>query len=184
MRMKSNKVFLIFVAMMVIVQVIATVLMVRISSQKQEISPTITPSPTSSPIPTPVPTEIQAVIDNTKQYVVSRGGEEYCIETFKGKITMYTAGEESCGKKPNDPLYGITASGKHVKSNHTIAMDKKYPFGTLVVIEGFEGIIFEVEDRGGGITDNDVDVYIEGLDDALDWGVRFREVKILKLGGE
>lgn len=176
--MKSNKVFLIFVMLMIMIQIIATILMIKISNQQPIVLPTNTPTPTSTPTPTPVP----IVVEIMKPYVVSRGGEEHPIETFIGKITMYTAGYESTGKRPNNPLYGITASGRYVKANHTIAMDKRYPFGTLVVIEGFEDIIFEVEDRGGAITDNDIDVYISNKDEAMEWGVQHKEVKILRLG--
>lgn len=96
------------------------------------------------------------------------------------KITAYTAGFESCGKLPDDPLYGITATGNKVRENHTIASDwDVLEPGTKVMIDGFDNI-FVVEDRGGAVKGNHIDVYMEDLDEALEWGVREREVWIVE----
>jgi 3D (Asp-Asp-Asp) domain-containing protein len=95
------------------------------------------------------------------------------------KITAYTAGFESCGKPPDDPLYGITAMGTRVKENYTIASDWDFlPPGTKVAIEGIPHI-FTVEDRGGAVRGKHIDIYIEDLDEALKWGVRDREVWLI-----
>ena len=92
------------------------------------------------------------------------------------KITAYTAGYESCGKLPEDPLYGITATGAEVKEHHTIASDwDVLPPGTRVRIEGLP-YIYIVEDRGGAVKGKHIDMYIEDLDEALKWGVKNREV--------
>ena len=96
------------------------------------------------------------------------------------KITAYTAGYESCGKLPDDPLYGITATGKRVRENHTIASDwDVLPPGTKVRIEGLTHI-YTVEDRGGAVRGKHIDLYIEDLDEALQWGVREREVYLVE----
>lgn len=96
------------------------------------------------------------------------------------KITAYTAGYESCGKRPDDPLYGITATGTRVRENHTIASDwDVLPPGTKVRIEGLTHI-YTVEDRGGAVRGNHIDLYIEDLDEALQWGVREREVYLVE----
>ncbi len=64
------------------------------------------------------------------------------------KVTAYTAGFESCGKLPDNPLYGITATGTRVEENHTIASDWDIlPPGTGIRIEGFP-CVFRVEDCG------------------------------------
>jgi len=95
------------------------------------------------------------------------------------KITAYTAGFESCGKLPDDPLYGITATGARVKENHTVASDwNVLPPGTRIRIEGIPHI-FTVEDRGGAVRGKHIDIYIEDLEEALEWGVRDREVWLI-----
>lgn len=95
------------------------------------------------------------------------------------KVTAFTAGYESTGKTPDHPAYGITASGKRVKENHTIASDwDVLPPGTVVYIEDVG--IRTVEDRGGKVKDNHIDLYIEGLDEALEWGVQYKEVWMIE----
>lgn len=99
------------------------------------------------------------------------------------KITAFTAGYESTGKTPDHPDYGVTASGNKVKENHTIASDwDVLPPGTIVYIEDVG--IRTVEDRGGKVKGNHIDLYIEGLDEALEWGVQYKEVWIIENEGE
>lgn len=100
------------------------------------------------------------------------------------EITAYTAGVESTGKTPDHPEYGITASGKKVQENHTIACPKSMEFGTAVYIPHFDNT-FYCEDRGGAIVDGHIDVYMPDLQEALDFGRRKLEVKIIaQAGGE
>ena len=100
------------------------------------------------------------------------------------KITAYTAGYESTGKRPGHPAYGITASGARVQENHTIAADwDLLPPGTKLMIEGLPHI-YTVEDRGSAIRGKRLDIYIPCLQEALQWGVQERKVTIIKLGGK
>ena len=183
--------FLLLVIAIIVLQAVAMILLVRMADKGGVVTPSnsILPNITNpvKPFTTAVPTTTPEAIHEphtTRPTVVSRGEERY-IDTFIGCITMYTEGYKSCGKYPSHPEYGITASGKRVKANHTIAMDKRFPFGTLVRVEGFD-TIFEVEDRGGAITGNDVDIYIpeypDGEKKAFKWGVQERQVWILRWG--
>ncbi len=62
---------------------------------------------------------------------------------------------------------GITASGKPVRENHTIASDwKVLPKGTTIILEnaiGKDGTsydgVYVVEDKGGGVKNNHIDIY-------------------------
>ncbi|MFA1820576.1 3D domain-containing protein [Virgibacillus oceani] len=95
-------------------------------------------------------------------------------------ITAYTAGYESTGKHPDDPAYGITATGTTVQEGRTIAADwNVLPPGTQVEIEGFEGT-FTVEDKGGAINGKHIDVYMPDLDEAISWGKRKRNVTVVE----
>jgi len=97
------------------------------------------------------------------------------------KITMYTAGFESCGKYPDDPEYGITRSGARVQENHTIASDwAVLPEGTRVMIEGFGNTIYTVEDIGGLVNGKHIDIYVLNLERANRWGLKKREVWLVK----
>jgi 3D (Asp-Asp-Asp) domain-containing protein len=92
---------------------------------------------------------------------------------FVAEVTAYTAYDDNMNGK------GITASGIKARPYHTIAMSRKYPFGTKVRIEGFD-CIFVVEDRGGAITDNDIDIFMTSKQEALNFGRRKLRVKIIK----
>lgn len=98
-------------------------------------------------------------------------------ETFE--ITAYTAGIESTGKTPDHPEYGITASGKTVEEGTTIACPPSMEFGTQIYIPYFDNT-FTCHDRGSAIVEGHLDVYMEDLDDALEFGRRDLPVEILK----
>lgn len=94
-------------------------------------------------------------------------------------IYYYCSCTKCTGKSPSSPSRGITASGKLAREKHTIAMDKRFPFGTLVEIDG---TVYEVEDRGQLIQGNKIDIYIPSHEEALRRGHRTYEVKIIRWG--
>lgn len=87
------------------------------------------------------------------------------------KVTAYCACSKCCGWAT-----GITASGARATANHTIAAPSTFSFGTKVVING---ITYTVEDRGGAIQGNRIDVYMDSHTEALQWGVRYLYVEVL-----
>lgn len=87
------------------------------------------------------------------------------------KVTAYCACMKCCGK-----TNGITASGVKATANHTIAAPRTFAFGTKVVIDG---VTYTVEDRGGAIQGNRIDIYMNSHSEALKWGVRYVEVEVL-----
>jgi 3D (Asp-Asp-Asp) domain-containing protein len=97
-------------------------------------------------------------------------------QVLSADLTAYTAGPESTGKRPGDPAYGITASGRHVKDFHTIAVDPSIiPLGTKVYIEGIG--VRTAEDTGGAIKGNRIDVYMSDLGAAIQFGFK-RNIKV------
>lgn len=97
--------------------------------------------------------------------------------TMTMRVTAYTAGYESTGKRPGDYGYGITASGAYVQAGRTVAAGPGVPFGSRVVIPSL-GIDAIVEDRGGAIKDNCIDVYMESEAAARAFGVKNVDVTI------
>ena len=77
-------------------------------------------------------------------------------------LTAYCSCEECCGKSD-----GITASGVKARPNHTIAAPSEFAFGTKLMINGIE---YTVEDRGGAIKDNRIDVYFDSHQEAINFG--------------
>ncbi len=87
------------------------------------------------------------------------------------KVTAYCACAKCCGKTD-----GITASGTRATANRTIATPSTFAFGTKVKING---TVYTVEDRGGAIQGNRIDIYMNSHSEALRFGVRYLYVEVL-----
>jgi 3D (Asp-Asp-Asp) domain-containing protein len=96
-------------------------------------------------------------------------------ETYE--VTAYTAYEESTGKTPGHPAFGITASGRRVQAGITAACPREIPFGTWLEIEGVGKR--RCDDRGGLIRGKKLDIYIPDKTDALEFGRKRLKVRIL-----
>ena len=78
-------------------------------------------------------------------------------------ITYYCACSKCCGAYAT----GTTASGTKVQQGRTIAAPSRYAFGTKMKI--FDHV-YTVEDRGGAITGNKIDIYVDSHSEALKLG--------------
>lgn len=92
------------------------------------------------------------------------------------KLTAYCPCEICCGiwayNRPNRVVYG--AIGEELKEGYSIAVDPDViPYKTEVIINGRT---YKAQDCGGGIKGNEIDVYFEDHDEALDFGVQYTEV--------
>ena len=90
----------------------------------------------------------------------------------KYKITAYCPCMKCCGK-----TNGITAMGTKATANHTVAASSQFAFGTKLKING---IVYTVEDRGGAIYGNRIDIYMNSHAEALAWGVRYLDVEVVQ----
>ncbi|SMC38140.1 3D domain-containing protein [Papillibacter cinnamivorans] len=134
-----------------------------------------------APVVTASPTEIKAVA------IAEAPGEAEKIDeaiirdlTYAGTytVTAYSADYACCGKYPDDPAYGITASGTTATEGTTVASDwDVLPPGTVIYIDGIGDRI--VEDLGSGIDGTDLDLYFEDYDTALEFGVQKLDVWIV-----
>lgn len=98
--------------------------------------------------------------------------EEPEYEWISIKATAYCPCVKCCGKSD-----GITSSGVVATSGHTIAAPKTYAFGTQMEING---IIYTVEDRGGAIQENRVDIFFDTHWEAQQFGVQYFDAKLYK----
>jgi 3D (Asp-Asp-Asp) domain-containing protein len=85
--------------------------------------------------------------------------------SFIVNASAYTAAADECGKSD-----GITASGKKVQENRTLACPKQYKFGTKIEIDGMGTYV--CEDRGGAIKANHFDIYMQTKKEAFAFGRR------------
>lgn len=88
------------------------------------------------------------------------------------KITAYCSCSKCCGK-----TNGITSSGTQATAGRTVAASSKFAFGTKLNIGGH---IYTVEDRGGAINGNKIDIFVNSHAEALQWGVRYLPVSVVE----
>lgn len=112
----------------------------------------------------------EAASDRTEGLENSLSTSKTSLGNFK--ITAYCPCSQCCGKYAN----GITATGTIATEGRTIAADPKVlPYGTSVWIDGKE---YVVEDCGGAIKGNEIDLYFDSHEEALRWGVQTKEVYV------
>ena len=115
-------------------------------------------------------------------------------ETISLETTGYCKCQKCCGWERNwlgQPVYaygpqkgerkkvGVTASGTKAKPGKTIAADVAvFPFGTRLKVPGYGTGV--VEDRGGAIQGNRIDLFFRTHQQALDWGRRRVQVEVIR----
>lgn len=132
----------------------------------------------SLPTPTVTPYVTQTPVQETSE-PIHPTTELVSLGEFR--ITAYCHCEQCCGKWAKDrpvdedgSIMVFTASGDLAIEGVTIAADTSIlPFGTEVIIDDVRYI---VQDRGRVIKDNRIDVYFENHQDALEFGVQYKEV--------
>ena len=88
------------------------------------------------------------------------------------KVTAYCSCAKCCGK-----VTGRTASGTSAKAGQTVAASGQFAFGTKLNITGKD---YTVEDRGGAIQGNRIDIYMNSHAEALAWGVKYLPVQVVE----
>jgi len=97
-------------------------------------------------------------------------------QTVRMRVTAYCPCPKCCGNYSD----GKTACGHTIcPGDAFVAADKKCPFGTEMIIDGYQnGKPVKVLDRGGAIRGNKLDVFFHTHNEALKWGVKYLDVKV------
>ena len=110
--------------------------------------------------------EIQEDYENQK---ISEALLEKAHKIEDCTVTWYTA--DTCGKKPGDPAYGITASGLPVVEHLTCAVDKSViPLYADVFVQHADGTIEQLWATDTGVNGNHIDIYTPDYDYAIQMG--------------
>ena len=117
---------------------------------------------------------VDKIVQIQRNITTSRSGSTIATtgETRIFKITAYCACSKCCGKQT-----GITASGTRATAGRTVAASSQFAFGTKLIINGKQ---YTVEDRGGAIKGNKIDIYMNTHAEALKWGVKYLPVQVAK----
>lgn len=94
------------------------------------------------------------------------------------RVTAYCPCEKCCGKYAN----GYTASGHRIEEgDRFVAANASVPFGTEMIVPGYnENRPVPVLDRGGAISGDHIDVFFDTHQEALNWGIQYLKVIIVK----
>jgi len=125
---------------------------------------------------------IIAVLIVTSANVIAAEDTNAKTETDSGwtvipmRVTAYCPCEKCCGEWAD----GVTANGHVIRpGDRFVAADGRFAFGTEMLIEGYnDSNIVKVFDRGGAIKGNKLDVFFPTHQAALEWGVRYIDVKV------
>ena len=112
------------------------------------------------------------LLQNT--FLTSRAGVEVAPMEAPAqlyRVTAYCPCEKCCSTKWAD---GLTASGLPAVGL-IVAAPKDVPFGAVLDIPGYGRA--QVQDRGGAITGNRLDVLFATHEEAKQWGVKWLKVK-------
>ena len=112
---------------------------------------------------------------NTEITYADENGEYEYLGEFT--LTAYCPCSICCGKWSN-PDNPVTASGTVATAGRTIAADtSRYPFGTKLMINGQ---IYTVEDVGGAIKGNHIDIYFNTHEEARAFAKQYGSVYLVK----
>lgn len=90
-------------------------------------------------------------------------------------VTHYCICQQCCGKAPNHPTYGITASGRRATPYVSVAVDPSLiPLGADVLVDYGDGEIhyYRADDTGSGVTGRHIDLCAGSHEEALQMGRR------------
>lgn len=90
-------------------------------------------------------------------------------------MTHYCICRKCCGKSPDDPGYGITASGRKATPYVSVAVDPDViPLGSDVLVDYGDGDIkfYRADDTGGAVKSNHIDLCVSDHQEALNLGVK------------
>lgn len=98
-------------------------------------------------------------------------------------MTHYCICKKCCGKSPDDPGYGITASGRKATPYVSVAVDPDViPLGSDVLVDYGDGDIkyYRADDTGGAVKGDHIDLCVGSHQEALQLGIRTATVWVVQ----
>ena len=100
---------------------------------------------------------------------------ENAVKIENVAMTHYCICQKCCGKSPDNPDYGITASGRKATPYVSVAVDPDViPLGSDVLVDYGDGEIYyyRADDIGGSVKGNHIDLCVGSHQEAIDLGVK------------
>lgn len=136
-------------------------------------------SPQEAPIP-PLAVVSEAA-ETAPQRAASTQEPRYSRIIENATVTHYCICEQCCGKSPDHPAYGITASGREAVPGYSVAVDPiLIELGSTLYLDFGDGILQEcrADDTGSSVTGAHIDLCVSNHQEALELGVRTAAVYI------
>lgn len=150
----------------------------EIEIERKEISSKIVKEPTNKIVninTAKTVTSRSSVSRTTTNYTVPTGGMADKVRGITPKVatlnaSAYCACYKCCGSSSN----GTTASGEKATAWYTVAAGSGYPLGTIIYVPSLSGTAnggwFVVQDRGGAISNGNIDLFVGSHSEALNFG--------------
>lgn len=143
----------------------------------------VTEGPTTSPTEVPTISDGRLPGDDTPAQEPLRLDQAHVLEDVtyycvleSVSVTYYCTCQRCCGKAPDHPAYGITASGTRATPYRTVAVDPSViPLGADVLVDYGDGAglrRYRAEDTGGAVKGNHIDLCVGSHAEALQLGRR------------
>lgn len=136
-------------------------------------------SPQEAPIP-PLAVVSEAA-ETAPQRAASTQEPNYSRIIENATVTHYCICEKCCGKSPDHPAYGITASGREAVPGYSVAVDPiLIELGSTLYLDFGDGVLQEcrADDTGSSVTGAHIDLCVSNHQEALELGVRTAAVYI------
>lgn len=91
------------------------------------------------------------------------------------RVSHYCICEICCGKSPDHPAYGVTASGVQAVPGVSVAVDPAViPLGSDVLVDYGDGVIcyYKADDTGYAVTGNHIDLCMGSHEAAVQAGIQ------------
>ena len=111
--------------------------------------------------------------DDTPAHEPLRLDQAHVLENVT--VTYYCICQRCCGKAPDHPAYGITASGRRATPYVSVAVDPSViPLGADVLVDYGDGEIhyYRADDTGSGVGSRHIDLCVGSHAEALQMGHR------------
>ena len=115
-----------------------------------------------------------ATLNQSETKVANEPSEQW--QTVRMRVTGYCACKKCCGRFAD----GITACGHKIRRGDAfVAADRKYSFGTEMIVPGYNNDKpIKVLDRGGAIRGDKLDVFFHSHKEAQKWGVKYIDILV------
>ena len=132
--------------------------------------------PTVEQVQNPPKQDLDEELLNLLRNSSVKGGESPQWKVVRMRVTAYCACPHCCGKSSD----GLTANMHKIHQGDVfVAADKRIPFGTEIIISGYnQERPVEVKDRGRLIYGNRLDVFFNNHQVAKKWGAKYLDVLV------